>query len=455
MFNNIKNTFLNDKKYYRQALYIAWPSVLESFFIAMASMIDTIMVSSLGLYAISAIGLTTQPKFIALTAFFAINTAVSALVARRKGQDDRKGANEVFLTSFLLSLILCTIITLGFIYYADEIIHLSASSSDTHSYAVTYIKIIVGFQIFNIIAMSINAAQRGSGNTKIAFTTNLTSSIINIIFNYLLINGNLGFPAWGVFGAAVATVLGTVVASILSIRSLFSKNSFISIPYIYKNCIKPKFNSLKIIFSLGSNMFAENILMRIGFLTTAITAAKLGTNIFAVHNAGMTLLSIGFSFADGMQVAAIALSGRSLGSGNTEEAKKYVHVSQRIGFMISIILFLVLVIFGRFIMSLFINVPDVLEVGVSLTRYMMIIVLLQISQVIYGGALRAGGDVKFTLIASIISVAIVRTLVTIILVNVFNFGIDGIWLGIFSDQILRFILVKYRISTGIWTRIKI
>ncbi len=447
-----------DKQFYKQAIMIAWPSVLESFFIALAGMIDTIMVSALGSYAISAIGLTNQPKFIALTVFIAVNTAISALIARRRGQEDKKGANEVFLTAFTINIILCVFITAIFLFYTEDIIRLSGSNADTHDAAVGYIRIIIAGQVFNIIAMTINSAQRGSGNTKIAFTTNLVSSAVNIMFNFLLINGNLGFPALGVQGAAIATVAGTVVAAIMSFISLYNRNSMIQVKYIYKHKIKPTMESLKSIFNLSYTIFLESIMMRIGFLATALTSAKLGTDIFAAQNAASNYLNIAFSFADGMQVAAIALSGRALGADKKDVAIKYVHVCQRIGFMISIIISVVLFVFGENLMQLFFN-PDtqaqLIGYGLQMTKYIMVIVLLQISQIIYGGALRSGGDVKFALYSTIISVSIVRTAATLILVNVFNMGLHGIWIGILVDQLLRYILLHYRFKTGIWTEITI
>ncbi|MGY3776681.1 MATE family efflux transporter [Helcococcus sueciensis] len=447
-----------DKQFYKQAIKIAWPSVLESFFIALAGMIDTIMVSALGSYAISAIGLTNQPKFIALTVFIAVNTAISALIARRRGQEDKKGANEVFLTAFTINIILCVFITAIFLFYIEDIIRLSGSNADTHDSAVGYLRIIIAGQIFNIIAMTINSAQRGSGNTKIAFTTNLVSSAVNIMFNFLLINGNLGFPAMGIQGAAIATVAGTIVASIMSFISLYNRNSMIQVKYIYKHKIKPTMESLKSIFNLSYTIFLESIMMRIGFLATALTSAKLGTDIFAAQNAASNYLNIAFSFADGMQVAAIALSGRALGADKKDVAIKYVHVCQRIGFMISIIISVVLFVFGENLMQLFFN-PDtqaqLIEYGLQMTKYIMVIVLLQISQIIYGGALRSGGDVKFALYSTIISVSIVRTAATLILVNVFNMGLHGIWIGILVDQLLRYILLHYRFKTGRWTEITI
>lgn len=444
-----------DKKIYKRALQIAWPSVLESFFISIAGMIDTIMVSRLGPYAVAAVGLTVQPKFLALIAFFAVNTSISALVARRKGANDRKGANQVFVTAFTLAMVLNLLITIVFLFANSWIIDIAGSQADTHDVAVKYFRIIIGGQIFNVIPMAINAAQRGSGNTKIAFTTNLISSLVNITFNFLLIEGRFGFPELGVQGAAIATVLGTVVATVLSVFSLFKKESLVQVSYIVKNKIKPKMDALKSIFNLGSTIFVENLAMRIGFVATSVIAANLGTDSFAAYNVAMQFLSLSFAFGDGMQVAAVALTGRALGSGDKDMAYKYAHVSQRIGLTMSIILSLIYISLSRVMFGFFFTEEHIIEMGQILMLFIAFILILQVSQIIYGGCLRAGGDVKYTLMASIIAVSIVRTLVTIATVYLFDMGIIGIWLGILADQIVRYVLLRNRFKTGIWTTIKI
>ena len=440
---------------FRETIQTAWPAVLESFFISLAGMIDTMMVSSLGTYAVSAVGLTTQPKFITLCFFFAINVAVSALVARRRGQNDQKNANEVLVTAFVISIVLCVILTVVSIMFADPIIRFSGSAADTHEPAVTYFRIIQGGMIFNVISMVINAAQRGSGNTRIAMTTNVASSIVNIIFNYLLIGGNLGFPKWGLSGAAIATVLGTVVAAVMSIRSLFRKTSYVSIPYIIRNRIHPVSHTLSSITSLGGNMLAENIAMRVGFLVTSLLAARLGTDAFAAHNVGMNFLSLAFSFGDGMQVAAVALIGRSLGEKNPEKAKRYGNTCQFVGAMISLVLAGILFFFGRELFGLFFTQEDILEDGVMLSRFIMVIVLFQISQIIFGGCLRGAGDVKYTLVSSLISVTLIRSIVTYLLVVVWPMGLVGIWVGVLSDQLSRFILLGIRFKRGKWVEYQI
>ena len=439
----------------RKAISVAWPAMAESFFVTLAGMIDTMMVSELGTYAVSAVGLTNQPKFIGLTLFFGINIAVSALIARRKGEQRRENANTILLTALVLSVVLCAVITVLFVVLAPQIMQLAGSNADTHEAAVEYFQIIMGGMFFSVLTMVINAAQRGSGNTRLSMTTNLTSSIVNVFFNYLLIGGNLGFPAMGIRGAAIATVLGTVVSAIMAVFSLFRPNSYCRIPLMIREKLRWTREALRSIWLLAYNSSLENIAMRVGFLATAMLAARLGTDEFAAHNVGMSILGLGFSFADGMQVAAVALSGEALGAGRKDDARTYGSICQRIGFIISVILALLLLFGGRWFNSLYFREEHVLDMGVMISRYIMVIVLLQISQIIYTGCLRAGGDVRYTLRAALISVTVIRTLVTVLLVLVFNLGLHGIWLGVLSDQLSRFTLMRRRFRQGKWVDMRI
>ena len=446
----------DSKELILEAIRMAWPAVLESFFVALAGMIDTMMVSTLGTYAVAAVGLTTQPKFIALALFLSSNIAVNALAARRFGQKNRENANKILYTAIVFVIISALIISTVTFIGADQIIRWCGSNADTHEAGVTYFRVIQAGMIFNVLSLVINAAQRGCGNTQIAMTTNVTSSIVNIVFNYLLIGGNFGFPRLGMFGAALATVLGTVVACIMSIISISKSDCFLSIPYIIKHKIKPGFDAFRSIISLSFNLLLENIAMRIGFLTTSIIAAKLGTDAFAAHQVGMNLLSLAFSLGDGMQVAAVALIGRSLGEKNTEKAKHYGNICQKIGFIISVVLAVIMFLFGREIFSLFFNKADILDMGVLISRFIMIIVLFQVSQIIFAGCLRGAGDIKYCLWASLISVTIIRTLVTWSLAGgILNLGLSGIWLGVLSDQLSRFIFLSIRFKEGKWTEIAI
>lgn len=447
--------FSNSKDRISDTIKMAWPAVVESFFVAAAGLIDSFMVSSMGPESVAAVGLTTQPKFVGLSLFFAINIAVSALVARRRGEKDVKEANHIMITAIMTVIIAAVAISILCVFLAGPFIRLCGSTDETHDLAVLYFRIIMGGMIFNCLQMVINSAQRGAGNTKITMRTNITSSIVNVLFNYLLINGNWGFPKLGMTGAALATVIGTVVASIMSIISIMKKDNFVSIPYILKNKIKPKWKSFTSILRLGYSVFFEQILMRVGFMMTAIMAADKGTYAMAAHQVGMNIMGLTFSFGDGLQSAAVALIGRSLGEGDPDKAKEYGGICKKFAIIIALILSVLYYFGANTMMSMFFDEKEIVDIGVSIMRVIIFVVLFQVIQVVYMGCLRGAGDTLYTAIASTISVTIIRTAVSYIFGYIVGWGIVGIWLGVLADQVSRFAFGTIRFKQGKWVNIKI
>lgn len=439
----------------QKAFRVAWPAVLESFFVAFVGIVDSIMVSRLGTYAVAAVGLTTQPKFLGLALFIATNMAISALVARRKGEKKQADANGILVTAVCWVIFTAVLVSTICVLFAEPIIHLAGSKTDTHNSAVLYFRIIMGGMIFNVVSLAINAALRGSGNTKIAMKTNVTSNVINILFNYLLIEGHFGFPALGIAGAAIATVLGTVIACMMSISSLFKVDSFVNLPYIRKNKIRPKKSYVSELYGIASNTFIEQVFIRIGFMMVSVMAAKLGTESFAVHQVGMNVMSLSFSFGDGMQTAAVTLIGQSLGQKAPELAKRYGTICQRIGNAISVVLSIVYLLFGRWFFGLYFEETELIALGAQIMEAMVLIVLMQIAQVIYMGCLRGAGDVRFTTIASTICITIIRPATSYLFAYGLGFGIIGIWIGVICDQISRLALTSWRFRSGKWTQIRI
>lgn len=439
----------------KDAVKMAWPAVCESFFIALAGMVDTYMVSSMGSNAVAAVGLTTQPKFWGMSIFIAMNVAISALVARRRGEQKKKEANQILLTAITFCLLAVIVISSVTVTFANPIIAFCGSTPETHDMAVAYFRIIMGGIGFNALSMGINAAQRGAGNTVIAMRTNLISNVVNVIGNYLLIQGHFGFPALGIHGAALATVFGTVIACVISILSLMKKDGFVSIPYIITEKIKPVFGAFVNIVKVGYSVFVEQILMRIGFMSTAMMAANMGMVPMAAHQVGMNILGLTFSFGDGMQVAAVALIGRSLGEKLPDKAKAYGSICRRIGLCISIVLACIYFLFGESIYRLFFVEEEIIAVGVNIIHVIIFIVLFQVSQVIYMGCLRGAGDTAYTAMASTISVTIIRTGFSYVCGYVLGLGMTGIWLGILADQISRFLFASIRFRMGKWINIKI
>lgn len=442
-----------ERQIVREALHVAWPSVLESFFVNLAGVVDTIMVGTLGSYAIAAVGLTIQPKFLGMALFLSLNVAVSAIVARRKGEENRESANRVVRMLLLFTVLATLVISAVFILFADPIIRLVGSQPDTHEYAVEYLRIIMGGLVFTTVSLVLNAAQRGAGNTRIAMTTNLISNGVNVVFNYLLIGGKLGFPALGIRGAAIATVLGTVCACALSIRSVCHKDGFIYLRSV-KSWVADRM-SVKSLLNVGSSAFVEQICLRIGFLLFSMTVAHLGTTELAAHQIGGNMMSMSFSIGDGFSIASVTLIGQSLGRKRPDMAKIYGNVCQKCGLLCACVISTVYFFFGRDIFRLYTSEQVILDYGAMIMRILSIMLFFQIEQVVQFGCLRGAGDTRFTALVSLISVTCIRPGLSWVLCYPLGLGLMGAWLGTFGDQLVRFFMSFYRFRKGSWTKLKL
>lgn len=443
----------SNREILKTTLSVAWPSVMESFFVNLAGMVDTIMVGTMGSYAIAAVGLTIQPKMLGLALFLSLNVAVSAIVARRKGAGDRESANRVVRMCLLITLAMTAAVSALFVGLAGPIVKLVGSQPDTHDAAVSYLRIIMGGQVFNTVSLVLNAAQRGAGNTRIAMMTNLISNVVNVIFNYLLIGGNFGFPELGVEGAALATVLGTVCACALSIASVLRKDSFINLR-AFKGWI-PEKQSRSSIGNVWSSSLVEQVCLRIGFLLFSMTVARLGTTELAAHQIGGNMMSMSFSFGDGLSVAAITLIGQSLGRKRPDMAKIYGSVCQRLGLVCACVMGFIYFFFGKEIFLLYSDDPVILDYGAMIMRILSVVLFMQIEQVVQFGCLRGAGDTKFTALVSFISVTFIRPGASWLLCYPVGLGLMGAWLGTALDQLVRFLLTFVRFRKGNWTKLKL
>ncbi|MGI5172302.1 MATE family efflux transporter [Treponema sp. OMZ 840] len=444
----------SDKTLFTDTLRMAWPTMLESFLTALISLADTIMVGALGSYAIAAVGLTAQPRFLCLTIFFSISTAVSALTARRTGAGNRDEANRTLIQALAITFILALCIGSAAYVCADPILRFAGSQTDTHSHSIIYFRIIIASLVLQAFTLVVNAAQRGAGNTKIAMKTNLVSNAINIIFNFLLIEGRFGFPALGVRGAAIASVLGFAAAFILSTASVLKPDGYLFLFY-RNNKLRFDTRILAGLYKVGSGALLEQIFLRVGFFLYAIVVANLGTAAFAAHQIGMIVISISFAVGDGLSLAGITLVGQSLGKKRPDLAKIYGVFCQRMGLVCSLTIALVYSTFGRNIYSLFSSDTIILNYGSIIMKIVAFIVIFQVGQVIGFGCLRGAGDTRYTAVVSLISVAIIRPFSGWLFVYPFNWGLTGAWLGLLLDQFVRFTLTWVRFKKGKWQTIEI
>lgn len=439
----ISTVFRPDEKS-KSFMRLAWPATIEAVLVSLASIIDTIMVSSLGKGAIASVGITNQPKMVLLCLIFSLNVGVTAIVSRRTGQNDQKGANVCARQSLILCVLISIVTTtLGFIF-AEEIMAFSGASEDYLQNAIAYFRIIMFSVFFASISLTINAAQRGSGNTKVSMTTNVAGSIVNLISNYFLINGIAFFPRLEVKGAAIATVIGSVVTCALSIISVCRKNSYIS--FAHKYSWKFDIPGMKTLFAICSGATVEQIFIRIGFFVYAAIVARLGTTSYAAHLVCMNIINLSFCFGDGIGIAASSLVGRSLGEKDPEKAIEYGDIGQKISFFMSTILFFIFLFVKYPIIRLFTDDMDVIALCSTILIVIAFCTHAQTSQIVLNGCLKGAGDTTYIAVTSLVSIAIVRPILTWLLCFYFNFGLIGAWISLFIDQYMRlfFSVIRFR-----------
>ncbi|MEF9853789.1 MAG: MATE family efflux transporter, partial [Hydrogenoanaerobacterium sp.] len=438
---------------YKRNFGLAWPSALESVLISLVASVDIVMVGVLGPNAISAVGITTQPKYILLSVILSLDIGITALVARRKGENDIVGANRCLKQGIIISATLSLIMTvLGFIF-AKDIIRFAGAGNDIIGDATTYFQIILIGNFFASLGLTINAAQRGIGNTKISMRTNVVANIFNIVFDYLLIGGHFGFPHWGVAGAAVATLLGNVAGFVLSVRSVLQHDCFLNLRQNNNWCFDKR--TVSGIFKVGSSAMVEQVFMRIGFFSYAKIVAGLGTVAFAAHQICINILNLSFSFGDGFSVAASSLVGQSLGEKRPDKAIIYAKVGQRFAFTVSVLLSLTFLAGNTLLVQIFSNDPQIIAMSRPLMVIIAITTLGQISTVVLSGCLRGAGDVLYTAWVSLLSIGIIRPLASWVLCYPMGLGLTGAWIGLLLDQMLRLFMVFLRFRGDKWTRVKL
>ncbi|MGE4294011.1 MAG: MATE family efflux transporter, partial [Desulfovibrio sp.] len=382
-----------------------------------------------------------------------LNFGVTAVVARRTGQEDRDGANRCMKECLILSLLLAGALSALGVAFARPLISFAGADSSILEDATIYFKIVMLGHVFNSLTLTINAAQRGCGNTRISMTTNLAANLVNVLFNYLLINGIGPFPRLEVAGAAVATSLGSVVSFFLALFSILRRDSFVSVftdvPWRFDRA------TLSSVGRVALSAMAEQVCLRIGFFVYAKIVAALGTLEFAVHQICMNIINITFAVGDGLGTAVSTLVGQSLGRSRPDMGKLYSSLAQRVAFIICSFLS-VFFYFGRFwLISLFNTEPRILSLGGSVMVIIACIIHVQTAQIIMFGCLRGAGDTRFTAVVSLTSVSLIRPVLTWFLAFPIGLGLVGAWLALALDQVIRMVTTVWRVRSGKWTQIEL
>ena len=442
------------KKVAKDVMKIVWPSMLEGFLVALVTMFDGIQVSGIGNNANSAVTITKQPIFLMISFIVAINIALTAIVSRRYGENNREAVNKTmyqgikisFLTAVILSVIVCV--------FANPFCKLMGATVNTIDYATTYLTIISAGFIFNALRLTINACQRGIGKTKISMWTNLVANIVNVFLNFVLINGHLGMPKMGIAGAAVATIIGNAVAFIISFITILRPNGYLKLNI--KEFLKIDIETLRNIGQILPSTLTDQLLIRFGFIIFALIVNYLGDDATYVHGVCQDINSLMFTLADGFSIGTAAIVGHRLGEKRKDLALVYAKVSMLISLGCALLVSVFVVSCREVLIGLY--KPETTERFESAKLILLIASVMMLPQNtswVMTGILRGSGDTKFTALVSLICIVFVRPISALVLCYPLGLGVIGAWIGMIFDQVVRLILNTRRFKQKKWLQIKV
>ena len=349
-------------KIFREILYLAIPAVGEMTLYMMIWIFDTMMIGKYGgQLAVSSVGLSTEIiySFFNIIIAVGVSTALTSLVSRAIGSKDYKKAEIIANAGIKIAVVLAFIFFSLLFFIPDKILNLAGATKEMLPLATRYVK-ISSFSFFLLtLSSTINGVFRGVKDTKTSLYVAGSINIVNLFLDYVLIFGNLGFPEWGITGAAVATVAGNFIGILLQwsrLKKLPFKISFFS-------CVSKKDIWEIIRFAIPSGLQEANFsLSRLLGLTFILS---LGTAAFAANQIGIAIEAISTMPGWGVAIACTALVGHSIGENKPDKSQEYTLYSTIIASIFMGILACFFFFIPKTLISFFINKQeiDVIRIG--------------------------------------------------------------------------------------------
>ena len=343
-------------KIFREILYLAIPAVGEMTLYMMIWIFDTMMIGKYGgQLAVSSVGLSTEIiySFFNIIIAVGVSTALTSLISRAIGSKDYKKAEIIANAGIKIAVVLAFIFFSLLFFVPDKILNLAGATKKMLPLATRYAK-ISSFSFFLLtLSSTTNGVFRGVKDTKTSLYVAGSINIVNLFLDYVLIFGNLGFPEWGITGAAVATVAGNFIGILLQwskLKKLPFKISLFS--YVSKKDIWEIIR-----FAVPSGLQEANFsLSRLLGLTFILS---LGTTAFAANQIGIAIEAISTMPGWGVAIACTALVGHSIGENNQNKSQEYTLYSTIIASIFMGVLAVFFFFIPKTLVSFFINKQEI------------------------------------------------------------------------------------------------
>lgn len=429
------------------------PLIIEQALALTIGMADTMMVSSCGESAVSGISLVDSINQLLIAVFSALATGGSVVTAQYLGRKEKemacKSARQlVYATALLavsvmvLCLSLCGVLIRGIF---------GQISAPVYEAAFLYFFLSALSYPFLALYNAGAALFRAMGNSKISMVNSLIMNLINVALNAVFIF----LCRWGVFGAALATLVSRVVGVVILLKMLSNRNLPVYVDR-YLRGFSLDTRLIRTLMRIGIPNSCENGMFQIGKLLVASIVSTFGTVSIAANAISGSMGSLMMIPGSAMGFAMITVVGQCMGAGRQEEAKKYTRLLMKITYACVIPFNGLLMLLAYPLLGLYHLSASTTELAHTLfmMNALAVMTIWPLSFTL-PNALRAAGDVKFTMVVAIVSMWVFRLGGGYLLSVCLGMGVVGIYLGMFTDWLFRLILFVLRYQSGKWSRKKL
>lgn len=439
---NVMSERLGTEKIGALLLRLSLPATVGMMVNALYNVVDTIFIGrGVGSLAIGGLAIAFPIQMVIMSFALMVGIGAASAISRSLGAKNVEKADYVAGNAFISIAVLSLILMILGLSFTDPMLRLFGATDTLLPYARDYISVILIGSIFFSFTVASNNLVRAEGNAKVAMTTMVVGTGLNILLDPIFI---FVFKL-GIKGAAYATIISQFVSFIYIITYLYGGKSSLKVKLHH---LKPDIRIIKEIFTVGFSAFAR---MVAGSLVAIVLNNSLRvyggdaaiTVLGIVNRLIMFLFMPLFGVVQGMQ----PIAGFNFGRGMTDRVKEVVKLSIRITVILASFSWLIGQLFPKAIMSVFTKDTGIIDMGTDVVRIVTLMVPIIGIQIVGAALYQSLGKALPSLIFSLLRQVIMFIPLVLILPGVFNLGLLGIWLAfpiadLFSTLITAFILKK-------------
>ena len=430
---------------------LAWPTIVGFGAQTLVRFADFVMVGGLGPEALAAVGLGGQVYWLVQAIANLVPTGLAAVIARAVGSGDFSRSDAAFRQAILLSTVLAIATTILGLPFTEFVIAIYGVEPAVVAMGSDYMYWMLWGTVPFSLAFVFGGASRAAGDVRTPLYIGLAVNLLNVGLNWVLIYGNLGAPALGVAGAAMASSIAMVVQLIIFFW-LWLSGRFILKPY--GGSFRPDLAICIRLFKIGYPAAVEQLLFQIGLLGFQRIMSLYGTAAIAAYNVGAQILSLSFIPGIGFSTAASTLVGQFLGEGSPEDASRAGWQATAGAAASMTLIGIAIVIFARPLALIFSDDAEVVALTIDFIWILGCVQPLMAIEFAVGGSLRGAGDTFYPMVTVFFGLFLARLIPAAILGFMFGAPLQLIWCALIGDYALKAVLLIRRFRGDRWKTIE-